>query len=253
MLADWSGLLSFTEVTARQEDDILDHLIEPQSWPSPPLLRPPSATFPSPSPPPPTSPELVVLDDESEHSGEVADECVHVEEQVWEVEEMEQVEQVEQVEAAPEEEFVCQVCDHRFPSGSAVSLHTFEQHLRGLASVWRPLLARAPPSAFPHKWVCLLCQDTFPSRVAAQLHIYSVSQHKRQLKRSMEERGENWQHTLEFVRFPVARELLEDRESEGEGREEGEEEGEEQVWEVEEMEQVEQVEEVEAAPEEEFV
>jgi len=118
-----------------------------------------------------------------------------------------------EVDREEETKFTCQICDQTFLDGLAVSLHMFQEHLKGLTSVWDPLVKPASPAAFPHSWTCVLCSDTFPTRTTAQLHIYTESQHKRRLKHSMEDRRENWQHTLEFVRFKIpVDKILEDDE-----------------------------------------
>ena len=109
------------------------------------------------------------------------------------------------------ENFECQICDKHFTTGRKVSLHMFQCHLSGLSSVWTPLVG-APSSDRPHSWLCLFCNDTFMSRKLAQLHFYTA--HKRRLKKSMEKRGENWQHTLEFVGYNVPADWLKESDSE---------------------------------------
>ena len=207
------SLFNFKEFCEKQKDAMLSHLIE--EWKAPPVLIKTVNTR--------LEPELVQLEDEEVE--EVQFESLDIqpvanEEDVQDSPDAEamgkssnqeeesqgclqpQSDDINQIEGG--NEFTCQVCDRTFPRGLEVSLHMFQEHLKGLTSVWEPLVRPASPAAFPHSWTCALCSDTFPTRSTAQLHIYSESRHKRMLKRSMEERGENWQHTLEFVRFKIS-------------------------------------------------
>ena len=207
------SLFNFKEFCEKQKDAMLSHLIE--EWKAPPVLIKTVNTR--------LEPELVQLEDEEVE--EIQFESLDIQpvankEDVQDSPEAEargkssnqeeesqgclqpQSDDINQIEGG--NEFTCQVCDRTFPRGLEVSLHMFQEHLKGLTSVWEPLVRPASPAAFPHSWTCALCSDTFPTRSTAQLHIYSESRHKRMLKRSMEERGENWQHTLEFVRFKIS-------------------------------------------------
>ena len=221
-------LFNFKEFCVKQRDAMLDHLIE--KWEAPVVVMPHRQL----------EPELVQLEDSLDEVGNEEEEIsIESESQDGEVEatncaedENQKSEKIEEVfsqekesdricdvnvgnckfsqmrkrgevECEEESEFTCQICDQTFLQGLAVSLHMFKEHLRGLTSVWEPLVKPASPAAFPHSWTCVLCSDTFPTRATAQLHIYTESQHKRRLKHSMEDRGENWQHTLEFVRFKI--------------------------------------------------
>jgi len=223
-------LFNFKEFCVKQSDAMLDGLLE--KWVAPVVVKPHRQL----------EPELVQLEDSvdevgnEEVEGEIriksGDQAVEASNQEYEAEVMEQDfsgegesnmtsdvkvvsskrRNTREVEGEEESEFTCQICDQTFLQGLAVSLHMFQEHLKGLTSVWEPLVKPASPAAFPHSWTCVLCSDTFPTRTTAQLHIYTESEHKRMLKHSMEDRRENWQHTLEFVRFkiPVANILEED-------------------------------------------
>ena len=224
-------LFNFKEFCVKQRDAMLDGLIE--KW-EPPVVAKPHRQL---------EPELVQLEDsfedvrnEEEYEEIKADEveasnCAEDSNQEYETEVMDEdfgrkeesnmtsdVNVVSskrrnrgEFEGEEETEFTCQICDQTFQQGLAVSLHMFQDHLKGLTSVWEPLVKPASPAAFPHSWTCNLCSQTFPTRTTAQLHIYTESEHKRRLKHSMEDRRENWQHTLEFVRFKIPVEnILED-------------------------------------------
>jgi len=234
-------LFNFKEFCLKQKDAMLDGLLE--KWEAPVVVKPHRRM----------EPEMVQLEDsvdevgnEGEEEeiqskrGDQADEaeasnCVEDGIQGYEAEAMEQEFSGEEesnvatdvkivaskrrntgeVKGEEESEFTCQICDQTFLQGLAVSLHMFQEHLKGLTSVWEPLVKPASPAAFPHSWTCVLCSNTFPTRMTAQLHIYTESQHKRMLKHSMEERKENWQHTLEFVRFKIPVDsILEEEEEE---------------------------------------
>ena len=205
-----ADLFNFKEFCVKQKDAMLNHLIESEKWEAPVVVKSHQ----------PLKPELVQLEDSVDEVGEEEQEiqneskdqdCSEGDNQESEVKVMEHV--LIQNRGREEMEFTCQVCDQTFQKGLSVSLHMFQEHLRDLTSVWEPLVKPASPAAFPHSWTCVLCSETFSSRAFAQLHIYTESQHKRMLKQSMEARGENWEHTLEFVRFKIpADEISEEEE-----------------------------------------
>jgi len=99
-------------------------------------------------------------------------------------------------------EFVCKVCDKLFPSGAKVSAHVFMFHLQRMSDmVWAELFIQLENSK-----VCLLCGDAQERARLAKLHQYS--HHKRELKKKMEEKGQDWRNLLDYIQFKVSEEMI---------------------------------------------
>eukprot|EP00090_Calanus_glacialis_P011766 TRINITY_DN20160_c0_g1_i3.p1 TRINITY_DN20160_c0_g1~~TRINITY_DN20160_c0_g1_i3.p1 ORF type:complete len:1098 (+),score=304.57 TRINITY_DN20160_c0_g1_i3:120-3296(+) len=100
-------------------------------------------------------------------------------------------------------EFVCKVCDMLFSSGAKVSAHVFMFHLQRMSDmVWTELFIQLENSTK----VCLLCGDAQERARLAKLHQYS--QHKRELKKKMEEKGQDWRNLLDYIQFKVSEEMI---------------------------------------------
>jgi len=101
-------------------------------------------------------------------------------------------------------EFVCKVCDKMFPSGFKVSAHVFMFHLQRMSDmVWQELYIRHKDT---NSLVCLLCGEAHERARLAKLHQYS--EHKRELKKKMEEKGQDWRNLLDYIQYKVTEEMI---------------------------------------------
>merc|ERR1719228_1542752 len=102
--------------------------------------------------------------------------------------------------------FSCKVCDMVFSSGTKVSAHVFIFHLRRMSDkIWSDLYTHGN-----NLKVCNLCGDKQEKTNMARLHQYS--EHKRELKKKMEEKGEDWRNLLDFIQFKVSEEMINNEE-----------------------------------------
>jgi len=105
-------------------------------------------------------------------------------------------------------DFACKVCDKVFLSGPKVSAHVFMFHLQRMSdTVWQELYTTNSTS---NTKVCRLCGDKQDRNRLAKLHYYT--QHKRDLKTKMEEKGQDWRNLLDYIQFKVTEEMINDEE-----------------------------------------
>eukprot|EP00092_Neocalanus_flemingeri_P000635 GFUD01000677.1.p1 GENE.GFUD01000677.1~~GFUD01000677.1.p1 ORF type:complete len:1703 (-),score=454.85 GFUD01000677.1:96-5204(-) len=105
-------------------------------------------------------------------------------------------------------ELACKVCDMLFPSGAKVSAHVFMFHLQRMSdAVWHELYTQDSTSKTK---VCSLCGDQQDRGRLAKLHQYS--EHKRDLKKKMEEKGQDWRNLLDYIQYKVSEEMINEEE-----------------------------------------
>jgi len=101
-------------------------------------------------------------------------------------------------------EFVCQVCDKIFSSGAKVSAHVFMIHLQRMSdNVWQELYRESEGTSGN---ICLICEEMHERRTHAKLHQYS--NHKRELKKKMEEKGQDWRNLLDYIQYKVTADMI---------------------------------------------
>jgi len=103
-------------------------------------------------------------------------------------------------------EFVCQVCDKIFPSGAKVSAHVFMIHLQRMSdNVWKELYS---DSEGTKSNICLICEEKHEKTTHAKLHQYS--KHKRELKKKMEEKDQDWRNLLDYIQYKVTVDMIDE-------------------------------------------
>lgn len=99
-------------------------------------------------------------------------------------------------------QYVCKVCDRLFSQGTEVSAHVFSFHLQGISeSIWQELYTDSNNSL-----ICIECGVKHDKITFAKLHQYT--EHKRELKRKMEEKGLDWRNLLDYIQFKVTEDMI---------------------------------------------
>merc|ERR1711970_1433840 len=91
-----------------------------------------------------------------------------------------------------------------FSTGAKVSAHVFMIHLQRMSdNVWQELYRESEGTSGN---ICLICEEMHERRTHAKLHQYS--NHKRELKKKMEEKGQDWRNLLDYIQYKVTVDMI---------------------------------------------